>query len=160
MAGPGRAAGALVAGVLILAGGSAGCTTSGTDSPPVEASAPAAVLEGTSTAESGAPCVPPTPLPGPAATTGLSLPPGAVLTASEQAGAQVLVSGRVREPVRTVLQHFRDAAARGGYVVQRDEDEGRSGMLTLFGARGTASVVIAALTCPRGQAGFTVRIGA
>jgi hypothetical protein len=110
------------------------------------------VLEGSSRVESGAPCPTPAPRPGvPAAP--VALPPAAVLTdVTEQAG-QRLVTGRVAAPVDQVLEHFRSAP---GFVVTRDEDEGRGGRLLLFGARGDVAVTVARLTCPRGFTGFTI----
>ena len=111
-------------------------------------------VEGSSTAQSGAPCAAPSPLdaasvPAPP----VDLPPGSVLTDVRQVGDQRLVTGRVSATVDQVLEHFRTAE---GFVVSRDEDEGRSGELQLFGAAGTVGVTVARLTCPRGQTGFTV----
>lgn len=83
----------------------------------------------------------------------VDLPPGAVLTDVTQAGQERLVTGRVAAGVDEVLEHFRGAA---GFVVTRDEDEGRAGELRLFGAAGEIGVTVARLTCPRGQTGFTL----
>ena len=115
---------------------------------------PPASVEGVSEGASGAPCVPPSPLAAPPEPPPpVVLPPGAVLTdVAEQAG-QRLVTGRVEATVEEVLAHFR---ADPGYVVTRDEDEGRSGRLQLFGARGDVGVIVAVLTCPRGLTGFTI----
>ena len=113
---------------------------------------PPVSVEGESLVASGAPCVPPSPLPTPPRPP-LALPTGSVLVdVTEQAG-QRLVTGRVEATVAEVLQHFRDDPA---YVVSRDEDEGRSGRLQLFGARGDVGVTVARLTCPRGATGFTI----
>jgi len=115
---------------------------------------PPASVEGVSEAASGAPCVPPSPLAAPPEPRPpVLLPPGAVLTdVTEQAG-QRLVSGQVEASVEEVLDHFR---ADPGYVVTRDEDEGRAGRLQLFGARGEVGVTVAVLLCPRGLTGFTI----
>ena len=83
----------------------------------------------------------------------VDLPPGSVLTDVRQVGDQRLVTGRVSATVDQVLEHFRTAE---GFVVSRDEDEGRAGELQLFGAAGTVGVTVARLTCPRDQTGFTV----
>ena len=84
------------------------------------------------------------------------LPAGAELTDVTQLAGQRLVSGRVTASVEQVLAHFRAAAGPAGYVVQRAEDEGRSGRLLLFGARGEISITIARLRCPPDWTGFTV----
>ena len=99
----------------------------------------------------GAPCVPPSPVP--AVPTAVRLPAGAVLTDVTVQAGQRLVTGRVALPVEQVLEHFRAAP---GYVVTRDEDEGRAGELLLFGAAGDVGVTVAELTCPRGATGFTI----
>lgn len=83
----------------------------------------------------------------------MDLPLGSVLTDVRQVGDQRLVTGRAPATVGQVLEHFRSSE---GFVVSRDEDEGRSGELQLFGAAGTVGVTVARLTCPRGQTGFTV----
>ena len=83
----------------------------------------------------------------------VDLPPGSVLTDVRQVGDQRLVTGRVSTTVAQTLAHFR---AADGFVVSRDEDEGRAGELQLFGAAGTIGVTVARLTCPRGQTGFTL----
>lgn len=121
---------------------------------PDRAPAPPSSVEGTSTVEPGAPCVAPSPLdaasvPPPP----VPLPPGAVLTDVTQAGPLRLVTGRVEATVDEVLDHFRGAP---GFVVSRDEDEGRSGELQLFGATGDVTVLVARSTCPRGATRFTV----
>ena len=124
-----------------------GCTAQG------EPPAPPAAVDGVSTVESGVPCAPPSVLSEPVGVLPVEPPPGAVLTdVAEQAG-QRLVTGRVAASVDDVLEHFRAAP---GYVVSRDEDEGRSGKLQLFGARGDVTVTVALLTCPRGSTGFTL----
>jgi hypothetical protein len=46
----------------------------------------------------------------------------------------VQVTGRAPGDARDVLEHFRTAAGPAGFAVIRDEDEGRSGRLQLFGA--------------------------
>lgn len=120
-----------------------------------EAPSPPASIEGTSVAASGVACAPPSPLPAPPPDVPLALPPGAVLTDTTLLGGQRLVSGRVEDSVAAVLGHFRAAP---GYVVQRDEDEGRSGELVLFGATGDVSVTVARLTCPQGSTGFTIAV--
>jgi hypothetical protein len=123
----------------------AGCSAQG-EPPP-------AAVDGVSTVESGVPCAPPSPLAEPVDALPVEPPPGAVLTdVTEQAG-QRLVTGRVAGPVDDVLEHFRSAP---GYVVSRDEDEGRAGRLQLFGARGDVGITVALLTCPRGSTGFTI----
>lgn len=83
----------------------------------------------------------------------VALPFGAVLTDVREIGGQRLVTGRAPASVTEVLAHFRAAP---GYVVTRDEDEGRSGELQLFGSTGDVGVTVARLTCPRGQTGFTL----
>lgn len=115
---------------------------------------PPVSVEGESLLASGVPCVAPPPLAAPPeAPPPVVLPPGTVLTdVTEQAG-QRLVTGQVTATVDEVLAHFR---ADPGYVVTRDEDEGRSGRLQLFGARGEVGVVVARLTCPAGLTGFTI----
>lgn len=119
-------------------------------------SSPAAV-EGTSTQESGAPCQVPSPLPSaPPVPAGLALPAGSVLTATGPVAGSASVTGRVEAPVDEVLAHFRDAVDAAGFVLQRDEDEGRAGELAFFGARGNGQVTVSRLTCPRGATGFTV----
>lgn len=119
-----------------------------------DAQLPPASVEGSSTVESGAPCVAASPLdaasvpPPPVA-----LPPGSVLTDVTQSGPTRLVTGRVEADVDAVLDHFRTAE---GFVVSRDEDEGRAGELQLFGAAGDVGVTVARLTCPRGSTSFTL----
>lgn len=114
---------------------------------------PPSAVDGVSTVESGAPCVPPSPLAEPLAALPVEPPPGAVLTGVTEQAGQRLVTGRVAGPVDGVLEHFRAAP---GYVVSRDEDEGRAGRLQLFGARGDVGITVALLTCPRGSTGFTI----
>lgn len=119
------------------------------------------VQEGTSTVESGAPCVP-----APETTAALPatypprlpLPPGSLLTAVERLGGVDLVSGRVDAGAEAVLDHFRTAAEPAGFAVVRDEDEGRAGKLQLFGSTATLDVTVAQLTCPRGASSFTVQV--
>lgn len=124
----------------------AGCGT--TEQPP-----PVSV-EGSSTVESGTPCVAASPLdPASVPPPLVALPPGAVLTDVTQAGREHLVTGRVEGSVEQVLEHFRTAP---GFVVSRDEDEGRSGELKLFGSVGDVGVTVARLTCPRGWTSFTI----
>lgn len=120
---------------------------------------PPASVEGTSIAASGRPCEPPGPLPSsPALPAGLDLPPGSIVTAGAAEGGQTVLTGRVGSSVEDVLDHFRTAIDRAAFVLQRDEDEGRSGVLEFFSASGEGSVVIARQTCPRGEVGFTVRV--
>ena len=111
-------------------------------------------MEGSSTVESGAPCLPAPPL---AAATApqppVALPPDAVLTDVREVGGTRLVTGRSPGTVAEVLAHFRGVT---GYVVVRDEDEGRAGELQLFGVAGDVGVTVARLTCPRGLTGFTL----
>ena len=120
----------------------AGCTTE------------PSVVEGRSSVEPGASCVP-----APAVADGPSeglpaLPPGTTVTAAGKG----TVSGRVPAPVDDVVEHFRAAMDRAGYVVQREEDEGRAVRLAFFGARGDATLDVALLTCPAGSAGFTLTV--
>jgi hypothetical protein len=119
---------------------------------------PPASVEGESRVELGAPCAPrPVLVADPAPSVPVELPPAGVLTdVTEQAG-QRLVTGRVEATVEQVLAHFRAAP---GYVVTRDEAEGRAGELLLFGARGDVAVTVATLTCPRGFTGFTIATAA
>ena len=132
----------------MLATGAFGCTSS------VEDPAPPDAVEGTSTVESGSPCVAPSPLADSAVPESpVLLPTGAVLTDVTEAAGQQLITGRVDLPVAAVLEHFRAAP---GFVVSRDEDEGRGGRLQLFGVSGDVGVTVARLTCPRGVTGFTV----
>ncbi len=115
---------------------------------------PPVSVEGESVVASGVPCVPSSPLPS-APPAAVALPRDSVVVdITEQAG-QRLVSGRVEATVAEVLTHFRSDPA---YVVTRDEDEGRSGRLQLFGSAGDVAITVAVLTCPRGQTGFTVSI--
>ena len=124
----------------------AGCS----EEPPVQPR----TQEGVSSAAPGASCAPaPELVADPAPSAPVALPAGAVLTDVTQQAGQRLVTGRVEAPVQEVLEHFRAAP---DYVVSRDEDEGRSGRLQLFGARGEVSVTVARLTCPRGSTGFTL----
>lgn len=124
----------------------AGCSTEPAEQP--------ATQEGVSSAAPGATCSPaPELVADPTPSAPVALPAGAVLTdVTEQAG-QRLVSGRVALSVGEVLAHFR---ADPAYVVTRDEDEGRSGTLQLFGARGDVGITVADLTCPAGLTGFTI----
>ena len=126
---------------VLLAGG---CASSPEPTPP-------AAVEGESSVAPGVTCVPPSPLP--AVPTAVQLPPGAVLTDETEQAGQRLVTGRVEATVEQVLEHFRNAP---GYVVTRDEDEGRAGELLLFGAAGDVGVTVGRLTCPRGATGFTI----
>lgn len=116
------------------------------------------VVEGTSTVASSSPCSVAAPIVAPERGTVLPLPPGAVLTDVTEQTGQRLATGRVEAGVEEVLAHFRAAAASGGYVVQRDEDEGRAGRLLLFGSAGEIGVTVARLTCPRGATGFTLAV--
>lgn len=110
------------------------------------------VVEGESTVESGLPCSPASPV-GEASPESLpSLPPGSVLTLVGPDTA----TGRVEQRIEDVVAHFRTAFDRAGYVVQREEDEGRSAQLAFFGNAGTATLTVAELTCPSGSTGFTV----
>jgi hypothetical protein len=133
----------LLAGLVLLAG----CADEPVPAPPVS-------VEGESRVESGNPCVPvpalaSTPSPAPP----VVLPPGAVLTDVTVQAGQRLVTGQLDATVEEVLEHFRRDP---GYVVTRDEDEGRSGRLQLFGVRGEVGVTVAVLTCPPGLTGFTI----
>lgn len=83
----------------------------------------------------------------------VALPPGAVLTDVREVGPQRLVTGRTAQTVEQVLAHFR---AADGFVVTRDEDEGRAGELQLFGGAGDVTVTVGRITCPRGATSFTV----
>ena len=112
------------------------------------------VVEGRSIAESSAPCVAASPVADPLPRDFPQPPPGAVLTAV----APVQVTGRVDAEVEQVLAHFQAAVDAAGYIVQREEDEGRSAQLAFFGARNEGSIVIAAVGCPRGSTGFTMRL--
>lgn len=114
-------------------------------------------VEGTSTQEPGVACQAPEPLTSaPPVPADLALPAGAVLTDTRPLGGSASVTGRVEAPVAEVLAHFRAAVDAAGFVLQRDEDEGRAGELAFFGARGTGQVTVSRLTCPRGATGFTV----
>lgn len=115
---------------------------------------PPSAVDGESRAEPGATCVPSSPVAAPLPAGYPELPAGAELT--EVADEQV--SGRVVGEVEQVLEHFRSAVDRAGYVVQREEDEGRSAQLGFFGVGGTGTATIAALTCPSGSTGFTLRV--
>lgn len=134
-------------------------TGCGADAPRAERGVDS-VQEGTSTVESGAPCVPapevsaPLPASYPAS---LALPRGAVVTSVGRQGGFDLVSGRVEAPAEDVLDHFRDAAEPAGFAIVRDEDEGRAGQLQLFGPSRELGITVAQLTCPRGSSGFTLR---
>ncbi len=88
----------------------------------------------------------------------LALPAGSEVIAYTGSASEVLLTGRTSASVDQVLTHFRTALQRAGFVLQRDEDEGRSGELLFFGARAEGSVTIARLTCPRDDTGFTVRV--
>ena len=112
------------------------------------------VVEGKSTVESGVACVPASPVPAPLPRGFPELPAGAILTAVSADE----VSGRVAGDVEDVVAHFRAAVDRAGYVITRDEDEGRSAQLAFFGTRGDGTATIAALTCPSGSTGFTLRL--
>lgn len=137
--------------VLVLVAALTGCG----DEP-----SPAAV-EGTSVVESGPPCPVPSALPSaPPVPAGLPLPAGSEVTAYGTAAGTPALTGRVDAPVEQVLAHFRAAVEQAGFVVQRDEDEGRAGELGFFGARGDGTVTVSRLTCPRGVTGFTVLSGA
>lgn len=70
----------------------------------------------------------------------------------------MLLTGRAPVPVTDVLAHFRTAAEQSGYVVSRDEDEGRAGELGFFGTAGDGTVVVSRLACPRGETGFTLSV--
>ena len=117
-------------------------------------SAPPLVSEGESTVESGAPCRPASPVPDPLPTAFPPAPAGAELTLVEGGTA----SGRVALPLDDVVAHWKAAFDRAGYVVQREEDEGRAVRLALFGARGDATLDVADLTCPSGSTGFTMGV--
>lgn len=80
------------------------------------------VVLGSSSAEPGASCAP-----APAVQAELpegypAPPPGAELTAVSDGS----VTGRVSGPVDAATDHFRAELERRGYVVQREEDEGRA----------------------------------
>ena len=116
------------------------------------ASSPPLVTEGESAVESGEPCRPASPVATPLPSAFPTPPAGADLTLVE-AGT---VSGRVAQPFDDVVAHWKAAFDRAGYVLQREEDEGRAVRLAFFGARGDAELVVATLTCPAGSTGFTV----
>ena len=115
-------------------------------------SSPPLVTEGESAVESGEPCRPASPVPDPLPSAFPSPPAASQLTLVEGGTA----SGRVALPLDEVVAHWKAVFDRAGYVVQREEDEGRAVRLALFGARGDAEVVVATLTCPAGSTGFTV----
>ena len=116
------------------------------------ASSPPLVTEGESAVESGEPCRPASPVPGPLPSGFPPPPAGSDLTLIEPGTA----SGRVALPFGDVVAHWKAAFDRAGYVVQRQEDEGRAVRLAFFGAKGDADLVVATLTCPAGSTGFTV----
>lgn len=121
------------------------------DEPP-----PPVSVEGESTQVPGVACVPVPPLTAPPTPPPpVVLPAGAVLTDVTVQQGQRLVTGQLEAPVEEVLEHFRNDP---GYVVTRDEDEGRAGRLQLFGARGEVGITVAVLTCPRGLTGFTISV--
>jgi hypothetical protein len=133
----------LLAGLVLLAG----CADEPPQAPPVS-------VEGESRVEPGRSCAPVPPLAAaPSPPPPVQLPTGSVLTDVTVQQDQRLVTGRVDATVQEVLEHFRRDP---GYVVTRDEDEGRSGRLQLFGARGALGVTVAVLTCPQGLTGFTI----
>lgn len=119
--------------------------------------APTTVVEGRSTQVPGRACAPPSPLPSPPPQA-VPLPPGAAVTAYASRDGQSVLTGRTADSVDEVLAHFRTTLEREGYVLSRDEDEGRAGELGFFGARADGTVTVARLTCPRGQTGFTLRL--
>lgn len=136
----------LAAGALVLL--LTACAGQQEDPPPPSS------VEGSSLLASSAPCAAPSPLDAAAVPPGpVALPPGTVLTDVTQAGDLRLVTGRAPLTVDEVLAHFRTAE---GFVVTRDEDEGRGGELQLFGTSGDVTVTVARLTCPQGSTGFTV----
>ena len=115
---------------------------------------PPSAVDGESRVEPGVTCAPASPVAA-ALPSGYPEPPaGAELT--EVTDGQV--SGRVVGEVEQVLEHFRSAVDRAGYVVQREEDEGRSAQLGFFGVAGSGTATLAALTCPSGSTGFTLRV--
>ena len=131
-------------GLLVLPLLLAGC--GGTEVP--------SVVMGSSSAEPGASCAP-APAVDAELPDGYPLPPaGAELTAV--AGGSV--TGRVDDPVESAAAHFRAELERLGYVVQREEDEGRAVLIGFFGAAAEGTVTVAELTCPRGSTGFTVAV--
>lgn len=109
-------------------------------------------MEGSSTVESSRPCVAAPPL-APVPPVPVALPAGALVTDVTEAAGQRLVTGRVEATVEQVLAHFRSVP---GFVVTRDEDEGRAGELQLFGSTGDVGVTVARSTCPRGETRFTL----
>ena len=113
---------------------------------------PPSGAEGRSVAESGRPCVPPSPVVGTPPAGLPELPPGAVLTALGPDRASARIEGEIDD----VVARLKRAFDRAGYVVQREEDEGRSVRLAFFGAAGDATLTVAQLTCPKGSTGFTV----
>ena len=116
-------------------------------------------MTGTSVEESGAACAPASPLASvPPVPQDLALPPGSLVTQHGGRSDALLLTGRVAAPVEDVLAHFRTALERAGFVLQRDEDEGRAGELGFFGARADGTVVVSRLTCPRGETGFTLSV--
>lgn len=110
------------------------------------------VVEGKSTVESGPPCAPASPVDAPAPADLPELPVGSVLTAVGPG----TVTGRVEQPLRHVVTELKAAFDRAGYVVQREQDEGRAVQLAFFGTAGTATLAVAELTCPSGSTGFTL----
>ena len=113
---------------------------------------PPSVVEGRSTAESGRPCIPASPVAASPPAGLPELPAGAVLTEAAPGRA----SGRVTGEIRDVVAELKASFERAGYVVQREEDEGRSFRLAFFGASGDATLTVAELTCPPGSTGFSV----
>ena len=88
----------------------------------------------------------------------LALPPGAVLTGVGSAAGSAQVTGRAEGDAGELLEHLGAAAGPAGFAVFRDEDEGRSGRLQLFGATSEVAVTVARLGCPPGSSAFTVAV--
>lgn len=122
--------------------------------PGCAAQPPPSVVQGRSSAEPGVSCAPAPPVDDRLPAGFPVPPPAAVLTAV----ARGSVTGRVPAALDDVVAHFRSALDRAGWVVQREEDEGRAVLLGFFGARGEGTLTVAELTCPAGSTGFTVTV--
>lgn len=119
---------------------------------------PTSAETGRSIVESAAPCPTPSWLGGLPASfpAQLALPREAQLTSLLERGGYTLATGHAPGSVPAVLAHFREAVAGAGYVVEREEDEGRGAQLAFFGATAEGSVTIARSRCPPGATAFTV----
>ena len=112
------------------------------------------VVDGTSTLSTGAPCAAAPAVPGAPPAGAPELPTGSVLTEV----APDVVSGRAPGEVADVAAQVRAAIERAGYVLVREEDEGRGVRLGWFGVRGAGTVSLARSTCPPGTTAFSVRV--